>query len=99
VWLFALPLGEETTCYTLDAEARARFWELFNRHQDEMTGPAVPTHLRPVWSKLRGYAVRLVLILHLLRGAAAAGGGVRGESTVAGGDVSFLRGQHDRATR
>jgi hypothetical protein len=70
-WLFALPPGEEPTCYVLDAEARAHFWALYNRHQEEMAGPAVPIHLRPVWSKLRGYAARLVLILHLLRGAAA----------------------------
>jgi hypothetical protein len=47
---------------------------LYNWHQEEMTVPMVPTHLRPGCSKPRGYAARLVLILHLQLGLAAGAG-------------------------
>lgn len=54
---------------TLSTGAR-QVWEWFTRsNASEINTEGFPQHLRGPWSKLRGYAGRLALILHLLRWA------------------------------
>jgi hypothetical protein len=54
-----------------------RAWQLFTeRHAAERNADDFPPHLIGPWSKLRGYAARLALVLHYLRWAA---GEVQGE--------------------
>src|SRR5262249_21147037 len=51
----------------LNAEARL-VWETFTRgHAAELNAEDFPSFLKGPWSKLRGYCVRLALIVHLLR--------------------------------
>jgi DNA polymerase-1 len=53
----------------LTADGR-RAWQLFTeRHAEERNADDFPPHLAGPWSKLRGYAARLALIVHFLRWA------------------------------
>jgi hypothetical protein len=49
------------------ADARQAWIDWWNDHADEINDPDLPAVLLGPWSKLRGYAARLVLIIHLLR--------------------------------
>jgi Protein of unknown function (DUF3987) len=54
----------------LDGSGR-HAWERFtSRHANERNAPDFPPHLTGPWSKLRGYCVRLAIIVHYLRWAA-----------------------------
>jgi hypothetical protein len=58
-------------------------WQRFTQADaDEINGADFPPHLRGPWSKLRGYAARLALIVHYLRRASGemTGDDVDGES-------------------
>jgi hypothetical protein len=58
-------------------------WQRFTQaHADERNAEGFPPHLTGPWSKLRGYAARLALIVHCLRWAAGEvqGQDVDGES-------------------
>jgi hypothetical protein len=59
--------GREVEFTTCGLHAWAEF---LDGHAAEVNDPSFPDHLQGPWSKLRGYAGRLALILHLLRRAA-----------------------------
>jgi hypothetical protein len=62
-----------------------RAWEEFTHaHAAEVNGGDLPPHLHGAWAKLRGYAARLALIVHLLRQ-------VCGEAVAADVDGDSLR--------
>jgi hypothetical protein len=54
----------------LDASGRHAWQEFTKAHADERNAPDFPPHLIGPWSKLRGYCVRLALVVHYLRWAA-----------------------------
>ena len=51
----------------LEREARGAWQALVDRLTLEMNDPDFPPQLRGPWSKLKVYAARLALIVHLLR--------------------------------
>ena len=55
-------------CVGLESGAKALFIEFFNEHADELAG--MEGRDAALWSKLRGYAARLALIVHCARHAA-----------------------------
>jgi DNA polymerase-1 len=66
----------------LTANGRRAWQDFTERHAGERNADDFPPHLAGPWSKLRGYAVRLALLLHFLRWACgeAEGEEVDGES-------------------
>ena len=63
--LWSVPANPQQTVLFSSA-AETRWKELYNQHADEMNDKALPPHLGNVWSKLRAYAGRLTLVLHML---------------------------------
>lgn len=70
--------GRPRPFYVPLTECGRAAWERFTRaHAGEVNADDFPPHLVGAWSKLRGYAGRLALIVHYLRWAC---GEVRGEA-------------------
>jgi hypothetical protein len=63
--LWALP-DDQAVSVRFSPAAEARWAELYDGHADEMDDRGLDPHLRNVWSKLRAYAGRLTLLLHVL---------------------------------
>jgi hypothetical protein len=53
----------------LDGEGRPAWQRFTEHHAAELNDPEFPAHLQGPWSKLRGYAGRLALVLHCLKWA------------------------------
>jgi hypothetical protein len=70
--LWALP-ASPVVSVKFSTEGLARWKELYDAHSEEMNDGDLPPHLRNVWSKLRAYAARFTLLLHVLHAGAEAG--------------------------
>jgi hypothetical protein len=75
-------LGHRPFVVKLSATGRHEWQRFTEAHAHEINGGHLPSHLIGPWSKLKGYAARLALVIHYLRWACdeAQDGDVDGES-------------------